>query len=79
MEPDRDTLEEALDRVRALHHRRRHTLGDFVAYGQTEFPDLCDHCRSIYPCATVRALDAPACADCGDVRACGLGVAPVPK
>lgn len=54
-------LEEALDRVRALHHRRRHTLGDFVAYGQTEFPDLCDHCRSIYPCATVRALDAPAC------------------
>ena len=50
--------------VRALHYRRpfgRSSKGapDFVAHGQTEFPDQCDHCQRCWPCDTIRALDAP--------------------
>lgn len=53
-------------RVRALHRRRPHSANggtpsfaafDFVAHGQTEFPDLCDHCRVPWPCATAIALE----------------------
>jgi|GEM_PF-5092831 len=50
-------LTAAVDAIRALHRRRPWRLGDFVTFGQTEFPDLCDHCRSTWPCSTVRLLD----------------------
>lgn len=58
-------LARTIVRVRALHRRRAHSANggtpsvvafDFVAHGQTEFPDLCDHCRVAWPCATAVAL-----------------------
>ena len=52
-----DVRAAAVERVRALHRRRAHSLGDFVAHGQTEFPDVCDHCRQVWPCTTISALD----------------------
>lgn len=64
--------------VRALHFRRPHSANggqpsmrafDFVAHGQTEFPDLCDHCGTAYPCATMRALDGDAAGEVRDARA----------
>lgn len=49
----------AVERVRALHFRRPWSVwGDFTHFGQTEFPDLCDHCRRAYPCETIQALEA---------------------
>lgn len=53
-------------KVLALHRRRPHSANggvpsfgsfDFVAHGQTEFPDLCDHCRTNWPCATIAAME----------------------
>ena len=57
---ERDALATAVERVRALHYRRPHGALDFVAYGQTDFPDLCDYCRTPWPCPTIRALDGEA-------------------
>ena len=55
----------ALTKVTGLHHRRPHTANggkrafgfDFVTHGQTEFPDLCDHCSTPWPCPTAAALE----------------------
>ena len=61
-----DAALERLEAVEALHHRRPHTANggnrsgggfDFVAHGQQEFPDLCDHCQTMWPCPTARALE----------------------
>ena len=57
---ERDALATAVERVRALHYRRPHGALDFVAHGQTDFPDLCDYCRTPWPCPTIRALDGEA-------------------
>ena len=48
----------ALEAVLKLHYRREWSQwsGDFMYFGQTEFPDLCDHCRRAYPCETVTAI-----------------------
>jgi hypothetical protein len=50
----------AEDRMREavldLHHRRPHDSMDFITHGQTEFPDLCDHCRTRWPCKTAAVL-----------------------
>lgn len=52
---------EALARVAALHSRRPWDLSkDMVTFGQTEFPNLCDHCRVAWPCETQLAIGAPA-------------------
>jgi hypothetical protein len=51
--------EAAVARVRTLHFQRPwQAWGDFTHFGQTEFPDLCDHCRRAYPCETIQALEA---------------------
>ena len=42
--------------ARAMHHQRPWMPGDFVAHGQTEFPDLCAACRTRWPCPTAQAL-----------------------
>lgn len=52
----RERLEAAIAAVAVLHYRRPHRLGDFVHFGQTEFPDLCNHCGTPYPCATAAAM-----------------------
>ena len=57
---ERDALASKVERVRALHYRRPHGVFDFVAHGQTEFPDLCDYDRTAWPCPTIRALDGEA-------------------
>lgn len=47
----------AIEAIKRLHRQRKHGEGmtmDFVHFGQTEFPDLCDHCRTAYPCETAR-------------------------
>lgn len=53
-------------KVRRLHHRRAHSANgggpvgggfDFIHFGQTEFPDLCDHCRTAWPCPTIAAME----------------------
>lgn len=51
-----DAAEAKLAAVRALHRRRTHGVGDFVFHGQTEFPDVCAHCRQVWPCWTIRAI-----------------------
>lgn len=44
-------------RVEGLHFRRPWDfLRDSVTFGQTQYPDLCDHCRSNWPCPTLAAL-----------------------
>lgn len=60
-------LLDRLEAVQVLHRRRPHSanggkptsgLFDFVAHGQTEFPDLCDHCTTPWPCETARAFSS---------------------
>lgn len=60
-----DAALERLEAVEALHRRRPHTANgghrsgggtDFVAHGQREFPDLCDHCQTVWPCLTATVL-----------------------
>ncbi len=52
-----DAAEAKLAAVRELHRRRPHGAGDFVFYAQTEFPDVCAHCRQVWPCTTILAID----------------------
>ena len=64
----RESLPRALDALAAvleLHHRRPHGKTragewcvDFIAHGQTEFPDLCDYCTCAWPCLTVDAIES---------------------
>ena len=46
----------ALRAVLAVHARRPHRPGDFVAFAQTEFPDLCAKDLRPWPCPTVEAV-----------------------
>jgi hypothetical protein len=58
----RDELQgaqERLRRVRELHVRRPwHWARDSVTFGQSDYPDRCDHCHRDWPCETATALDA---------------------
>ncbi|MFS0885249.1 hypothetical protein [Aeromicrobium sp. 179-A 4D2 NHS] len=48
----------AIERVKALHHRRPYGPFDFRTHGQTYFGDVCDHCMRPYPCDTIQAIEA---------------------
>ena len=48
----------ALRAVLDLHARRPYdAIRDGVAFGQTDYPDLCRECRAPYPCKTIAALE----------------------
>lgn len=48
---------EQLRAIQSLHSRRPWQHGkDPIHFGQTVFPDLCDHDRETWPCATARAI-----------------------
>lgn len=43
--------------LRFLHYRREwDTFKDMQTFGQSVFPDQCNHCRTAWPCATASAL-----------------------
>lgn len=50
--------------VLALHHRRPWVMSDPMAHDDTQFSDVCDHCRRAYPCPTVQALAGEDDASC---------------
>ncbi|MBE7701237.1 hypothetical protein H9623_13120 [Oerskovia sp. Sa1BUA8] len=57
----RTDLPAATKKLRAvldLHAPRPYdAIRDGVAFGQTDYPDLCCECRSTYPCPTITALE----------------------
>ena len=57
---ERDVLAEKVRAVGELHHPRPWRGGDFVHFGQSEFPDLCEHCRVSWPCATASVIGGAA-------------------
>jgi hypothetical protein len=56
LDAERDTLRAQRDAVLGLHKRRPWRVSDGATFGQRDFPDLCDHCHTPWPCATARAL-----------------------
>ena len=57
------TPQEAVEAVKALHSQRPFDLSkDSVYFGQTTYPDKCDHCRVPWPCATIKAIEPDAVA-----------------
>ena len=56
----RRTPDALIANLLALHRRRPHEPFDFITFGQTEFPDLCDHCRRRWPCETAAIIEARA-------------------
>jgi len=55
-----EAAERKVAAVRAGHLRRPWRSGDFVEFGQSDFPDICDHDHNTWPCETIRALDGEA-------------------